>query len=64
VAYPAALGLSRDVQGHVALLHDGRAHSVVEAVLWHGGEATTVRERFAALGSEDREALLRFVESL
>ncbi|MEY4508883.1 MAG: hypothetical protein RLZZ450_1005 [Pseudomonadota bacterium] len=55
---------ARDAQGYVALLHDGRAKSALEAVLWHAGEAAHIRERFVALGSVDREALLRFVESL
>jgi CxxC motif-containing protein (DUF1111 family) len=45
-------------------LNDGRATSVLEAVLWHGGEASAVRERVIELPREDREALLRFVESL
>jgi CxxC motif-containing protein (DUF1111 family) len=58
------VGLSRDVQGQVSLLHDGRAHSVLEAMLWHGGEATAVREQLVQLSTEDREALVRFVESL
>jgi CxxC motif-containing protein (DUF1111 family) len=58
------IGLARTVQGYVALLHDGRAESVLEAVLWHGGEAKQVRERFIKLSKEEREALLRFVESL
>jgi CxxC motif-containing protein (DUF1111 family) len=58
------VGKSREVQGQVSLLHDGRAHSVLEAVLWHGGEAADVRERLVQLSSEDREALVRFVESL
>ncbi len=58
------IGLARTVQGYVALLHDGRAQSVLEAVLWHGGEASQVRERFIKLSKEEREALLRFVESL
>jgi CxxC motif-containing protein (DUF1111 family) len=57
-------GWSATVQGYVALLHDGRAKSVLEAVLWHGGEAASVREKVTQLGREDREALIRFVESL
>jgi CxxC motif-containing protein (DUF1111 family) len=47
-----------------SLLHDGRAKSVLEAVLWHGGEATAVIETFKALPTADREALLAFVNSL
>ena len=58
------IGHARSVQGYVALLHDGRAQSVLDAVLWHGGEASQVRERFIKLSKEEREGLLRFVESL
>jgi CxxC motif-containing protein (DUF1111 family) len=47
-----------------SLLHDGRAKSVLEAVLWHGGEATAVIEGFKALPAADREALIAFVNSL
>jgi len=45
-------------------LHDGRARTLEEAVLWHGGEALDARETFAAMPAEDREALLEFVRSL
>lgn len=58
------VGLATVVQGYLALLHDGRARSVLEAVLWHGGEAESVRKRFETLSGEDRAALVRFVESL
>jgi CxxC motif-containing protein (DUF1111 family) len=47
-----------------SLLHDGRAKSVLEAVLWHGGEASNVIENFKALPTADREALIAFVNSL
>jgi CxxC motif-containing protein (DUF1111 family) len=58
------VGLSEVVQGQVSLLHVGRAHSVLEAVLWHGGEAESVRQRFSTLSTAEREALLSFVQSL
>ncbi|HVY08190.1 MAG TPA: di-heme oxidoredictase family protein [Burkholderiales bacterium] len=58
------LGLSKVVSGSTALLHDGRARNVSEAILWHGGEAATAREYFRALPGTDRAALVRFVESL
>jgi CxxC motif-containing protein (DUF1111 family) len=58
------VGLSRTVNGNANLLHDGRARSIEEAVLWHGGEAEISRGAFAALPRADREALVRFVESL
>jgi CxxC motif-containing protein (DUF1111 family) len=58
------LGLIPKVNGHSTLLHDGRARGVAEAILWHGGEAKAARERFRELPKADREALVRFVESL
>jgi CxxC motif-containing protein (DUF1111 family) len=58
------LGLSETVRGGMALLHDGRARSVAEAILWHGGEAQTAREIFRAMPKEDRDALVKFVESI
>ncbi len=58
------LGLTHAVNGAEELLHDGRARGVVEAVLWHGGEAEAARERFRALGRADRDALLDFLRSL
>lgn len=58
------VGLARAVHDDVGLLHDGRARTVEEAVLWHGGEARRSRERFAGLSAEDRRALLSFVRSL
>jgi CxxC motif-containing protein (DUF1111 family) len=58
------LGLYKTVNGHTNLLHDGRAADVQEAVLWHGGEAQKVKERFMALPAADRMALVAFVMSL
>ena len=58
------IGMIRTVNGHTSLLHDGRARNLEEAVLWHGGEAEKAREDFKKLPVEDREALLRFLESL
>jgi CxxC motif-containing protein (DUF1111 family) len=58
------LGLSKTVNGSTALLHDGRARNVTEAILWHGGEAEVSRERFQGMPKGDREALIRFVESI
>jgi CxxC motif-containing protein (DUF1111 family) len=58
------LGLSTAVNGSGALLHDGRARNVVEAILWHGGEATSARERFRSMPKRDRDALVQFVEAV
>ena len=54
----------KDPQGRLNLLHDGRARSVEEAVLWHGGAAEDARRRFVNLPAARRRALLRFVGNL
>jgi CxxC motif-containing protein (DUF1111 family) len=51
------------LNGDAFLLHDGRARSVEEAILLHGGEAAGARARFEALPQASRDALLDFVES-
>lgn len=58
------IGLVPKVNGHSFLLHDGRARDLTEAILWHGGEARGSQEKFRALPKADRQALLRFLESL
>ena len=58
------IGLVQVVNGHTRFLHDGRARSLEEAVLWHGGEGQASRDRFMHLSLEDRVALLKFLESL
>lgn len=58
------IGLTPVVNGHSFYLHDGRARSLLEAVLWHGGEAKASRDKAAALSKQDRAALIRFLESL
>ncbi|WP_230969984.1 di-heme oxidoreductase family protein [Nitrogeniibacter aestuarii] len=58
------IGLTPMVNGHNQYLHDGRARGVLEAILWHGGEARAQRDAVAAMPAADREALIRFVESL
>ena len=45
-------------------LHDGRARTIEEAILWHDGEAARAKRRFVALKTKEREALLRFLRSL
>lgn len=50
--------------GKVGYLHDGRARTLTEAILWHGGEASASRQRFEALSKADREAMLAFLRSL
>lgn len=58
------IGLVKEVNGHQRLLHDGRARGVLEAVLWHGGEAEAAKRLVQAMTRTEREALVRFVESL
>jgi CxxC motif-containing protein (DUF1111 family) len=58
------LGLSATVNGSTAMLHDGRARNAAEAILWHGGEAAASREAFMNLSQADREALIRFLDSI
>ena len=58
------IGLIHDVNGHRRLLHDGRADGVLEAVLWHGGEAEASRRIVLQMNKAERAALVRFVESL
>ena len=48
----------------VGYLHDGRARTLTEAILWHGGEAEKSRQRFERLSKADREALLAWIRSL
>lgn len=58
------IGLTETVSGHTYFLHDGRARSLIEAVLWHGGEAQAARDTVVDMPPEDRAALIRFLESL
>lgn len=58
------LGLTLKVSGHTNLLHDGRARNITEAIVWHGGEAEKARQQFVNLSRSDREALLKFLNSL
>ncbi len=58
------VGLIQSVNGHQRLLHDGRANGVLEAVLWHGGEAKPAQEQVLKMSQAERQALVKFVESL
>ena len=58
------IGLTEAVSGHTYFLHDGRARSLLEAILRHGGEAQTARDTVVSMSRDDREALIRFLESL
>jgi CxxC motif-containing protein (DUF1111 family) len=58
------LGLLDDVSGTRLLLHDGRARTLTEAIMWHGGEAQRSAQAFGALTAAQRDDLLSFLESL
>ncbi|MEM7079744.1 MAG: di-heme oxidoredictase family protein [Pseudomonadota bacterium] len=58
------LGTQKRVSGHTQLLHDGRARNLVEAVLWHGGEAAAVREKFLELSDAEIDALRAFIRAI
>jgi len=58
------IGLFPKTNGTPYYLHDGRARSLVEAILWHGGEAQQAKDAFVQLPSSDRDALVKFLESL
>ncbi len=58
------IGLTETVSGHTQLLHDGRARNLLEAILWHGGEAEAAKDRVVGMSRAERDALLAFLNSL
>ncbi|WP_421548626.1 di-heme oxidoredictase family protein [Pseudomonas sp. QD4] len=58
------VGLTQTVSGHTQFLHDGRARNLLEAVLWHGGEAQAAQQQVLSFNAEQRAALLAFLNSL
>ena len=58
------IGLNQQVNGHTFFLHDGRARTLTEAILWHDGESKASREAFEKMTREERAALVFFLESL
>jgi CxxC motif-containing protein (DUF1111 family) len=50
--------------GTCSYLHDGRAQKLIDAVLWHGGEAKSARDKVVAMPAADRDALVAFLKSL
>ncbi|MCY3980852.1 MAG: c-type cytochrome [Alphaproteobacteria bacterium] len=58
------IGLTEAVNGHSFFLHDGRARGLLEAVLWHGGEAEAAKQAVVGMTGDERDALLAFLRSL
>ena len=58
------IGLTKTVLPMATFLHDGRARTLEEAILWHGGEAMAAREAFRTAAKGDRAALIAFLDTL
>ena len=58
------IGLNQTVNGRVNFLHDGRARTLLEAIMWHDGEAAASRQHVRQMSAADRAALLAFLNSL
>lgn len=58
------IGLTKTINARGGFLHDGRAATIEEAILWHGGEAQISRDKFAGLSAAARTEVLKFVNSL
>ena len=58
------LGLTKVVSPEATFLHDGRARTVLEAILWHGGEAEPSKRAVLQLNEAQRHNLLSFLNSL
>tara|TARA_Y100001960_G_scaffold213915_1_gene223467 strand:+ start:567 stop:1973 length:1407 start_codon:yes stop_codon:yes gene_type:complete len=58
------LGLTETVSGRKTFLHDGRARNLIEAILWHGGEANRSVTKFKQLDNNQINQLLKFLDSL
>lgn len=58
------LGLTQVVNSKATFLHDGRAKTLEEAILWHGGEAEASKEDFRMMSKSERDDLIAFLNSL
>ncbi|MDE3173573.1 MAG: c-type cytochrome [Gemmatimonadota bacterium] len=58
------IGLTATVNGNVNFLHDGRARTLLEAILWHGGQGAAARDAVRRMSKADRDALIAFLMSL
>ena len=52
------------LRARAPFLHDGRASTIMDAILLHDGEALTIRNRFAALPAEEQQAVIAFLNSI
>lgn len=58
------IGLAQTVQPKAGFMHDGRARTLLEAILWHGGEAAISANIVKKMSTADRNALLKYLESI
>ncbi|MGR2868640.1 di-heme oxidoreductase family protein [Vibrio vulnificus] len=58
------IGYTQEVNDHTYFLHDGRARNLMEAVLWHGGEAEAAKQNVLKMSAKERDALIAFLNSL
>jgi len=58
------IGATQIINPGAGFLHDGRAKTLEEAILWHGGEANATKEKFMALPKSKRDQVIKFLESL
>jgi CxxC motif-containing protein (DUF1111 family) len=58
------IGKTQTVNPRAGFLHDGRARTLEEAILYHGGEGAAARTRFANLNAPERQELVSFLLSL
>ena len=58
------IGLVEIVNKHTRFLHDGRAGSIEEAILWHEGESLHAKTNYINLSAEERRKILKFLNSL
>ena len=58
------IGTAEAIDPNVRYLHDGRAATLEEAILWHGGQGTAAKQRYEALSAADRQAVIAFLKSL
>lgn len=58
------IGLTNGVSEGEAYLHDGRARTLTEAILWHGGEAQNSKDAFEAMTQGEQDAVIKFLQSL
>lgn len=58
------IGLTEKISGQTRFLHDGRARNLLEAILWHSGEAESAKQAVLAMDKQERDAMLQFLNSL